>query len=113
MQRGGTFSASWGQTARASTPTGHGRRAGHHRPDGHHVRHHGTGTKNFHHGEVGELTLTYEGMELTAEPGLSFLIYAAEPASSSRERLSLLASWAASRDWPEHPALQPHRVETS
>lgn len=61
----------------------------------HNVRRHGSGTKNFHHHLVGELTLTYEGLELTAEPGLSFLIYTAEPGSPSQERLDLLASWAA------------------
>lgn len=57
----------------------------------HNVRRHGSGTKVFVHHEVGEVTLTYEGMELTAEPGLSFLIYTAEPGSPSQERLQLLA----------------------
>lgn len=57
----------------------------------HNVRRHGSGTKNFHHHLVGDLTLTYEGLELTAEPGLSFLIYTAEPGSPSQERLDLLA----------------------
>lgn len=61
----------------------------------HNVRRHGSGTKTFHHHAVGDLTLTYEGMELTAEPGLSFLIYTAEPGSPSEERLRLLASLAA------------------
>lgn len=61
----------------------------------HNVRRHGSGTKSFHHHEVGEFTLTYEGLELTAEPGLSLLIYTAEPGSASEERLRLLASWAA------------------
>ncbi|WP_314213215.1 helix-turn-helix transcriptional regulator [Pseudarthrobacter equi] len=61
----------------------------------HNVRRHGSGTKNFHHPDVGDLTLTYEGMELTAEPGLSFLIYTAEPGSPSEDRLKLLASLAA------------------
>ncbi|MBO1330743.1 helix-turn-helix transcriptional regulator [Streptomyces sp. VRA16 Mangrove soil] len=61
----------------------------------HNVRRHGSGTKQFHHHEVGDLTLTYEGLELTAEPGLSFLIYTAEPGSPSQERLQLLASLAA------------------
>lgn len=65
----------------------------------HNVRRHGSGTKNFHHHDVGELTLTYEGMELTAEPGLSLLIYTAEPGSPSEERLRLLASLAAT---PQH-----------
>ena len=61
----------------------------------HNVRRHGSGTKNFHHHLVGDLTLSYEGLELTAEPGLSFLIYTAEPGSPSQERLDLLASWSA------------------
>ena len=61
----------------------------------HNVRRHGSGTKTFHHHVVGDVTLSYEGMELTAEPGLSLLIYTAEPGSTSQERLNLLASWAA------------------
>ncbi len=61
----------------------------------HNVRRHGSGTKVFVHHDVGEITLTYEGMELTAEPGLSFLIYTAEPGSPSDERLKLLASLTA------------------
>ncbi|MFE7031779.1 helix-turn-helix transcriptional regulator [Streptomyces sp. NPDC057621] len=61
----------------------------------HNVRRHGSGTKEFHHHEVGDLTLTYEGLELTAEPGLSLLIYTAEPGSPSQERLQLLANLAA------------------
>jgi hypothetical protein len=69
----------------------------------HNVRRHGSGTKDFHHHEVGELTLTYEGMELTAEPGLSLLIYTAEPGSASQERLRLLASLAAT---------PPHELDT-
>jgi hypothetical protein len=51
--------------------------------------------KNFNHDAVGDLTLSYEGLELTAEPGLSFLIYTAEPGSPSEQRLQLLASLAA------------------
>lgn len=61
----------------------------------HNVRRHGSGTKVFVHHAVGEITLTYEGMDLTAEPGLSLLIYTAEPGSPSEERLQLLASLAA------------------
>lgn len=73
----------------------------------HNVRRHGTGTKNFHHHVVGDLTLTYEGMELTAEPGLSFLIYTAEPGSASEERLRLLASWAATTSAAKGATLAP------
>jgi len=35
----------------------------------HNVRSHGTGTKRFHHPVVGELTLAYEELAITAEPG--------------------------------------------
>jgi transcriptional regulator with XRE-family HTH domain len=60
----------------------------------HDVRTHGTGTKRFHHPVVGELTLVYEELAITAEPGLVLLVYTAEPGSPSAERLQLLASWA-------------------
>lgn len=61
----------------------------------HNVRTHGTGTKRFHHPVVGELTLVYEELAITAEPGLVLIVYTAEPGSTSAERLRLLASWAA------------------
>jgi transcriptional regulator with XRE-family HTH domain len=66
----------------------------------HNVRHHGTGTKRFHHHAVGDLTLAYEGLEMTAEPGLTLTIYTAEPGSPSEEGLRLLASWAATPPAP-------------
>jgi transcriptional regulator with XRE-family HTH domain len=64
----------------------------------HNVRHHGTGSKTFHHPVVGDLTIAYEGLEMAAEPGLTLTIYAAEPGSPSDEGLRLLASWAASQE---------------
>ncbi|MEU0833192.1 helix-turn-helix transcriptional regulator [Streptomyces sp. NPDC005969] len=64
----------------------------------HNVRHHGTGTKNFHHEAVGDITLAYEGLEMAAEPGLTVTIYTAEPGSPSEEGLRLLASWAATQE---------------
>ncbi|MGW2212720.1 helix-turn-helix transcriptional regulator [Streptomyces sp. NPDC001781] len=70
----------------------------------HNVRHHGTGTKRFHHHAVGDLTLAYEGLEMAAEPGLTLTIYTAEPGSPSEEGLRLLASWAAT---PRNPAPSP------
>jgi transcriptional regulator with XRE-family HTH domain len=66
----------------------------------HNVRHHGTGTKRFHHPVVGELTLAYEGLDMAAEPGLTLTIYTAEPGSPSHEALRLLASWAATNEAP-------------
>jgi transcriptional regulator with XRE-family HTH domain len=61
----------------------------------HNVRTHGTGTKQFHHHVVGDLTLAYESMDLRAEPDLTMTVYAAEPASPTAQALALLASWAA------------------
>jgi transcriptional regulator with XRE-family HTH domain len=61
----------------------------------HDVRTHGTGTKRFHHPDVGELTLAYEELAITAEPGLVLMLYTAEPGSTSAEKLRLLASLAA------------------
>lgn len=59
----------------------------------HDVRTHGAGTKRFHHPIVGDLSLAYEELLITAEPGLVLMIYTAEPGSPSAERLGLLASW--------------------
>jgi transcriptional regulator with XRE-family HTH domain len=61
----------------------------------HNVRLHQTGAKRFHHPVVGDLTLTFEMMELAADPGLNLLTYTAEPGSKSDEALNLLGSWAA------------------
>ncbi len=61
----------------------------------HDVRLHRTGVKKLHHPVVGDLELTYEGMELPADPGLTMFVYTAEPASASEDGLKLLASWAA------------------
>jgi transcriptional regulator with XRE-family HTH domain len=63
----------------------------------HDVRTHGTGTKRFHHPEVGELVLAYEELAITAEPGLVLIVYTAEPGSASAERLRLLSALAAER----------------
>jgi hypothetical protein len=64
----------------------------------HNVRRHGTGTKRFHHPAVGELTLTYESLDLAADPGLHMTVYAAEPGSPSEEGLRLLSSLAAAEE---------------
>lgn len=67
----------------------------------HNVRQHSTGVKDFHHHAVGDLTLIYESLELTSEPGLSLLIYCAETGSPTEERLRLLASLAATENHTE------------
>ena len=61
----------------------------------HDVRAHGSGTKRFHHRDVGELILSYEELVITADPGTVLMVYTAEPGSTSAERLKLLASWNA------------------
>jgi transcriptional regulator with XRE-family HTH domain len=44
---------------------------------------------------VGDLDLSYEGLELPSDAGLTLFIFAAEPGSASQEALDLLATWAA------------------
>jgi hypothetical protein len=61
----------------------------------HNVRFHDTGFKRFHHPVVGDLSLTFETMELSADRGLMMFVYTAEVGSKSEEALNLLASWAA------------------
>jgi len=62
------------------------------------VRTHDSGVKNMRHPLVGELELSFEAMELVADPGLTLWIYTAEPRSRSEEALNLLASWTATPD---------------
>jgi transcriptional regulator with XRE-family HTH domain len=64
----------------------------------HNVRFHRTGTKRIHHPVVGELHLSYETMELSADDGLSVAIFTAETGSASQQALDLLASWTATPD---------------
>jgi len=68
----------------------------------HNVRFHTAGVKHFHHSVVGELTLSYNRLDLTADRGLTISVYAAEPGSRSEEALKLLGSWAATID-PTEP----------
>ena len=61
----------------------------------HNVSDHRTGQKITHHPVVGDLTLSYETLELPGDPGQTMLVYTAEPDSPSAEALRLLASWTA------------------
>jgi transcriptional regulator with XRE-family HTH domain len=61
----------------------------------HDVHRHDTGRKRFHHPLVGELEVTFESMELVADPGLTMFVYTADPGSKSEQALGLLASWSA------------------
>ena len=64
----------------------------------HKVRFHSTGVKHLNHPVVGELHLTYNRLDLAADPGLTIFTYTAEPGSRSEEGLKLLGSWAATVD---------------
>jgi MmyB-like transcription regulator ligand binding domain len=50
------------------------------------------------HPIVGDLELTFEAMDLSADDGLTMLVYGAEPGSPTADALNLLASWAATVD---------------
>ncbi|MFG3197342.1 hypothetical protein ACGFYT_14520 [Streptomyces sp. NPDC048208] len=57
-------------------------------------RAHRSGTKDFRHLAVGDLTLRFEAPDVAGVPGLAVIGYTAEPGSPSQEVLLLLASWA-------------------
>lgn len=61
----------------------------------HNVRFHRTGVKRFRHPVVGDLTLTFEALDLAADSGLRISAYTAEPGTPSDDALNVLASWAA------------------
>lgn len=63
----------------------------------HDVRFHRSGTKRIHHPLVGDLTLSYERLELPADPGLAIVTYSAEYGSPSEERLRELKDWSSTR----------------
>ena len=67
----------------------------------HNVRLHDTGVKHFRHPVVGDLHLTYNRLDLAADPGLTLFTFTAEPGSRSEETLRLLGSWAATVDAAE------------
>jgi transcriptional regulator with XRE-family HTH domain len=66
----------------------------------HNVRFHQTATKRLHHPVVGDLTLSYETMDLSADAGLNLTVYTAEAESASQQALDLLASWTATAQVP-------------
>jgi transcriptional regulator with XRE-family HTH domain len=67
----------------------------------HDVRIHSTATKQFDHPVVGELTLSFNRLDLAADDGLTLFTYSAEPGSRSEGALKLLGSWAATVDRDE------------
>jgi transcriptional regulator with XRE-family HTH domain len=73
----------------------------------HDVMFHRTGSKRLHHPVVGRLELTYEAFELPGDPGLTMLVYTAEPATRTQDALNLLASWAATHVELDRAATEP------
>jgi MmyB-like transcription regulator ligand binding domain len=73
----------------------------------HNVRLHRTDHKQLHHPVAGDLELTYEALELPADPGLTMITYTAEPGPASQDALDFLASWAATLDRPGKPTTAP------
>ncbi|MBT2523025.1 helix-turn-helix transcriptional regulator [Arthrobacter sp. ISL-28] len=67
----------------------------------HDVKYHRTGRKRLHHPVVGNLDLTFEALELPAEPGLRINVYTAEPGTPDEDALKVLASWAATQNTTE------------
>lgn len=72
----------------------------------HDVREHRFGRKSIHHPVVGDVDLSYQAMDLSAERGLQLIAYTAEPGSPSADALQMLASLTVTSDrdagvrWP-------------
>ncbi len=69
----------------------------------HDVRLHYSGTKHFHHPAVGDLTLSYDALDLPGDRGLTLTVYGADAGTPTADGLTLLAGWAAGH----RPADQP------
>ena len=63
------------------------------------------GQKDGHHPVVGDLHLSFEAMELPADPGLSLVVYGARPGSPSDDGLRL---WLPGQ--PLWVTMQPRRT---
>ena len=73
----------------------------------HDVRQYRTGTQPFRHPLVGDLTLHYEALALTADIGQTLIVYTAEPESPSQGALNRLANWSTNQNDP--PIVEPER----
>ncbi|MEU9367610.1 hypothetical protein AB0D71_23545 [Streptomyces avermitilis] len=61
----------------------------------HEVRRHRAGSKRLNHPLAGQLTFTFETMELAADEGLYLIVCGVAPGSRDAEALDLLAGWSA------------------
>ena len=75
----------------------------------HNVQLHRTGVKHIRHPVAGELRLSYEVMELPADPGLALVAFSAEAGSPAADALRFLASWAATHE-PADALETPNRT---
>jgi transcription regulator MmyB-like protein len=67
----------------------------------HDVQYYRSGVQPFRHPLVGDLVLSYDALELPADPGQTIIAYTAEPGSAAYDALNLLASWTtAKQDQP-------------
>ncbi|HEU5029297.1 MAG TPA: helix-turn-helix transcriptional regulator [Spirillospora sp.] len=75
----------------------------------HDVRIHHGGVKRLDHPEVGRLELTFRSLNLPLTQGAvhDLTVYAAEPGTSSEDRLKVLASWTAPRPSATEPRRPP------
>jgi transcriptional regulator with XRE-family HTH domain len=75
----------------------------------HNVIAHTSGTKRLHHPLVGDLTLDYVALAVEGDPDQTLVIYTPEPASSSAEALSILASWTGTSTTGPRTSEQTHK----
>jgi hypothetical protein len=59
------------------------------------VRFHISGVKHFHHGQVGDLELNYERLDIVFDTDLTIFTYTADPGTPTAEALALLGGLAA------------------
>ena len=59
------------------------------------MRFHATAVKQLNHPVVGELSLSFNRLDIAADHGLTLFTYAAEPGSRTEEAMNLLGIWAA------------------
>ena len=70
------------------------------------MKYHRAGRKRLHHPIVGDLDLSFEALELPADPGLRINVYTADPGTPSEDALKVLASWAATQQATLEPAVR-------
>jgi transcriptional regulator with XRE-family HTH domain len=68
------------------------------------------GLKRYRHPVVGDLSFDFESFQMPTDPGLTMLIYTAQPGSPTEEALRILESWTTVSPTIQTPA---HRSERS